>query len=318
MMSRTGSTRGGFWGFWKKSVELSARLWTGRVDFRACWGQTNLRATGAARVGGADEKADIERLCLSPYVEKPFDSKVIKSFVPELRSRYVFFVFRDSNVLCIYVMNILCTFRISVSWVWYTSSPFVWRCLILFPSSLLVWGCLYFFFISASLMMSNFFPSSLFDGVLFFLSSLLVWWCLICSFISASLRVSYFFLRPSSFDGVWFFSFISARLIVSYFFPLSLLPWWCLLPIFPSIFSFPSLQAFRCFPDLVFLFFSLFLFSYVSLWAWNIFPDSFSKSWQYNLIICTSISSSFSFFANTFILSMYIRGLIFSCDFVNL
>ena len=27
----------------------------------------------------------------------------------------MFFVFRDSNVLCIYVMNILCTFRISVS-----------------------------------------------------------------------------------------------------------------------------------------------------------------------------------------------------------
>ena len=35
---------------------------------------------------GADGKASIERLCLSPYVEKPFNSKVIKSFVPELRS----------------------------------------------------------------------------------------------------------------------------------------------------------------------------------------------------------------------------------------
>ena len=30
-----------------------------------------------------------------------------------------FFGFRDSYVLCIYVMNILCTFHISVSWVWY-------------------------------------------------------------------------------------------------------------------------------------------------------------------------------------------------------
>ena len=46
-----------------------------------------------------------------PYVET-FNSKVIKGFVPELRSRYVFFVFRDSYVLCIYVMNILCTFHI--------------------------------------------------------------------------------------------------------------------------------------------------------------------------------------------------------------
>ena len=37
---------------------------------------------------------------LSPYVEEPLNSKVIKSFVSELRSRYVFFVFRDSYVLC--------------------------------------------------------------------------------------------------------------------------------------------------------------------------------------------------------------------------
>ena len=44
---------------------------------------------------------------LSPYVEEPLNSKVIKSFLPELRSRYVFFEFRDSYVLYIYVMNIL-------------------------------------------------------------------------------------------------------------------------------------------------------------------------------------------------------------------
>ena len=37
--------------------------------------------------GGADEKVSIERLCISLYVEKPFNSKVIKCFVPELRSR---------------------------------------------------------------------------------------------------------------------------------------------------------------------------------------------------------------------------------------
>ena len=39
---------------------------------------------GATRVGGADGKASIERLCLSPYVEEPLNSKVIKSFAPEL------------------------------------------------------------------------------------------------------------------------------------------------------------------------------------------------------------------------------------------
>ena len=63
--------------------------------------------------GGADRKVIIERLCISlPYAET-FNSKVIKGFVPELRSRHVFFVFRDSYVLCIYVMNIIYTFRIS-------------------------------------------------------------------------------------------------------------------------------------------------------------------------------------------------------------
>ena len=67
-------------------------------------------ATGATCVAGADGKVIIERLCITlPYVET-FNSKVIKVFVPELRSRYVFFVFRDS-----YVMNIPCRFHISVS-----------------------------------------------------------------------------------------------------------------------------------------------------------------------------------------------------------
>ena len=42
---------------------------------------------------GADGKFSIERLYLSPYVEKPFNSKVIKSFVPELRSRKCFSCF---------------------------------------------------------------------------------------------------------------------------------------------------------------------------------------------------------------------------------
>ena len=65
---------------------------------------------GATRVGGgqADEKARIERLCLSPYVEEPLNSKVIKRFVPEQRSRYVFFEFRDS---CSIFMDIRCTFH---------------------------------------------------------------------------------------------------------------------------------------------------------------------------------------------------------------
>ena len=49
---------------------------------------------------------------LSPYFEKPFYSKVIKSFVPELRSRKCFCVSRFLCYLYIWVMNILCTFHI--------------------------------------------------------------------------------------------------------------------------------------------------------------------------------------------------------------
>ena len=112
--------RGGYWGFWKS--QLSWELDTERVGstFGARRGLTNLRTMGAARDGGQMINQNRKNVYLSPYVEKPLNSKVIKGFVPELRSRQVFFVFWDSYVLCIYVMNILCTFRISVSWVWYT------------------------------------------------------------------------------------------------------------------------------------------------------------------------------------------------------
>ena len=51
---------------------------------------------------------------LSPYVEEPLNSKVIKSFVPEQRSRQVLFVFRDSYVLCYMYMNIICPFRVAI------------------------------------------------------------------------------------------------------------------------------------------------------------------------------------------------------------
>ena len=80
-----------FRAFEKKSVELSSALEEeGRLSL-ACRGLV----VGATRVGGwADGKASIKRLCLSPYVEKPFNSKVIKSFVPEWRSRKCFSYFR--------------------------------------------------------------------------------------------------------------------------------------------------------------------------------------------------------------------------------
>ena len=85
-----------------------------KVDFRLL---TVALQQGTHVIGGGDGKVR----CISlPYVEKTFNSKVIKSFVPELRSHKCFFVFRDSYVI---YMNILCTFHIfmfgyitSVNW----------------------------------------------------------------------------------------------------------------------------------------------------------------------------------------------------------
>ena len=83
------------WGDLKKSVswELdSEREWS---TFGARWGQTNLCATGATRVGGVGrwKIQNRKNVYLSPYVEEPLNSKVIKSFVPELRSHKCFSCF---------------------------------------------------------------------------------------------------------------------------------------------------------------------------------------------------------------------------------
>ena len=52
-------------------------------------------------VGGPDGKITIERLCISlPYVEEPLNSKVITSFVPELRSRKCFSCFEIPMYIC--------------------------------------------------------------------------------------------------------------------------------------------------------------------------------------------------------------------------
>ena len=51
-------------------------------------------ALRAPCVLGVDGNVITERLCLSlPYVERPFNSKAIKSFVPELRSHKCFSCF---------------------------------------------------------------------------------------------------------------------------------------------------------------------------------------------------------------------------------
>ena len=79
------------------------------VDFRLL-----AEALGRCRTrwGAACEKARIERCAALSLCRRTFKLKGNKSFVPEQRSRYVFFVFRDSYVLYMYVMNIPRTFRI--------------------------------------------------------------------------------------------------------------------------------------------------------------------------------------------------------------
>ena len=132
MMSCTGSARGGFWGFWKKSVSWVLRSEEEGWLLLACSGLV----AGATRVrgGGADGKASIKRLCLSPYVEKPFNSKVIKKgFVTELRSRKCFCVsgFLCSMYICyehsMYVLHIR-KWRLGwtfnwVAWLCWSPSP---------------------------------------------------------------------------------------------------------------------------------------------------------------------------------------------------
>ena len=85
---------------WKKS-ELNFCLRRERLTFGARRGL----AAGAARGGrgwGRWKYQHRKIVYLSPYVEKPFNSKVIKCFVPELRSRKDFRVFRIPYVYFTY------------------------------------------------------------------------------------------------------------------------------------------------------------------------------------------------------------------------
>ena len=122
---------------WRQALEASAEIWEKSVSWVPAGEEEGwlsglvvarrIRALVGLRAD--DVKAvSIEGLCLFlPYVEKPFNSKLIKSFIHELRSRQVFFVFRDSYVIyvrswtlwtfCIPVW--ICLFHISVSWVCY-------------------------------------------------------------------------------------------------------------------------------------------------------------------------------------------------------
>ena len=87
--SCTGSERGGFGGIWKSELSWVATEEDGWLSLAR-----GGFATGAHVCGGGRWKSQNRKnVYLSPYVEKPLNSKVIISFVPELRSRTCFSCF---------------------------------------------------------------------------------------------------------------------------------------------------------------------------------------------------------------------------------
>ena len=120
MTSCTGSARR-ILGDLKKSVELRTRLRTGRVDFRGSLRPNKFMRYGCHTCWGCRWKSQIRKnvvslsLCRRTFKlkgNKRFRTWAEKSWT---REEVPFFMFRDSYILCIYVMNILCTFHISIS-----------------------------------------------------------------------------------------------------------------------------------------------------------------------------------------------------------
>ena len=72
-------------------------------------------------VGGRWKSQNRKNVYHSPYVDEPFNSKVIKSFGPDLRSRKCFFVFRNSYVLSLWTFDVRFTHSHILSMVHYHS-----------------------------------------------------------------------------------------------------------------------------------------------------------------------------------------------------
>ena len=101
---------GEFWGFWKSQlVELKTMHQIRRVDFRGSQRSDEFaRYRCRTRWGGGKWKSQNRKnVYLSPYVEEPLNSKIIKSFVPELRSRKCFSCFE----IPMFYVYMLCTFH---------------------------------------------------------------------------------------------------------------------------------------------------------------------------------------------------------------
>ena len=119
MTSRTGNARR-IWGDFEKVSELRWDLSRGKtVGFRLLAEARPVAfVAGATRVGEDRWKSQNRKIVpLSPYVEKPLNSKVIKSFVPEQRSRKCFSNF---EIPMFYLYETLYVyFTHSRIWLWY-------------------------------------------------------------------------------------------------------------------------------------------------------------------------------------------------------
>ena len=88
-----------------------------KVDMRPASGEDGWLSLARGGLGlvshemgrGGGRSQNKKMVPFSLCVEEPLNSKVIKSFVPELRSRYVFFEFRDSYVLSLWTFDVRVT-----------------------------------------------------------------------------------------------------------------------------------------------------------------------------------------------------------------
>ena len=149
--SCTGSVRGGFWGIWKKVRELRSCLRRKKLAF-ACSpkpGQWPCGGCHACWGGGRWKSQNRKNVYLFPYVEKPFNSKVIKSFVPELRSHKCFSCFG----IPMFYVYMLWTFYVHFTYSCIAMLHFSWVC-----SNIPFWSV---FFINLCNLMLLFFPHNL-------------------------------------------------------------------------------------------------------------------------------------------------------------
>ena len=111
--------RGGFWNL-KKVSRVETRHRTRRVDFRSL-----AEALGRCRTrcGGRWKSQNRKIVHLFPYVETPLNLKVMKSVVPERRSRKCFSCFEIPMFYVYMLWTSHIHFAYSCIWLWYR-----WNC----------------------------------------------------------------------------------------------------------------------------------------------------------------------------------------------